>query len=264
MRALLALSVLAGCCPQPAAPRPAPGGAEIWLAVGQSNMVGHGALDPATDEQPRADVTVFGDYVWREASEPMSGPITDTLWDARYQGDRGEHSLLLRFGKHRAEDCGCPVGIVPAAVGGTAIVFWDPTVTQTRRVPDAMTLSERAVKLTQAAGPITGILWWQGESDAVAGTDPDTYRVRLAHVVAGFRQELGAVPVVLAQLGGTDDLDDHWLAIQAAQAEAAETLPNTALVVTDDLSRVGVHLTTAGLKEAGDRFAVAAQLLETP
>jgi hypothetical protein len=44
------------------------------------------------------------------------------------------------------------------------------------------------------------VLWWQGESDVVEGTDSDDYKRRLAEFALAIKRDLG-IPIMVAEIG---------------------------------------------------------------
>ena len=93
---------------------------EVWVCGGQSNMAGYsGGLAGA--EPPIDAVHLFGnDGIWKRASEPMDdGTDQVDLVSAEAPG----HSLMLSFAKTWKAATGLPVGIIPAPLGGTNLVF---------------------------------------------------------------------------------------------------------------------------------------------
>jgi hypothetical protein len=60
---------------------------------------------------------------------------------------------------------------VPCAVGGTSIRLWQPGAYDTKT--DTRPYDDMLYRVTQAMlhGTLKGILWHQGESDSVMGTD---------------------------------------------------------------------------------------------
>jgi hypothetical protein len=144
-----------------------PSDTALYVLYGQSNAAGYGARPQGYTGPPgRA-------FVWRGRwdvlSDPMNGPPGGGSWVPR----------------------GGPVAFLPEAHASTAIVdLTDGSPFYARLVADA-----RARNL-----PVRAVLYWQGETDAVNGTDEATYRARLAALALALDRDLGA-PLVVAQMG---------------------------------------------------------------
>lgn len=93
---------------------------------------------------------------------------------------------------------------------------------------------------------LSGILWYQGESDTDA---PALYEPMLTTLVQGWRQLWGEpdLPFVIAQLANFEDPtkkpeDRGWSEVREAQRHVADSLPKTELAVLIDLGeRVDIH-----------------------
>lgn len=137
-------------------------------------------------------------------------------------------------------------GVVPCAVGGTYSGQW---------LPDGELFNGC---LDAARGQIiTGILYYQGESDAYLETT--NWGDRFGQTVAGFREHFGAVPVVFAQIATSTDPDflRGWSSIQAQQA--AVCIPGVRMIHTEDVAALvdTVHLTPESLQRIAARFVDA-------
>jgi hypothetical protein len=164
------------------------------------------------------------------------------------------------FGAELARLTGDEVGLVPAAVGGSSITLWVPgaydSVTRTHPYDDAV----RRARLAMRRGPLTAVLWHQGESDANARNAPE-YAQRLRDLISRFRTDLGApdVPFLIGELGQFR----HWTAydstVDAAHREMARTLAHVTFVSSDGLSHKGdsLHFDAPSARELGRRFAAA-------
>ena len=241
---------------------------DLWVTAGQSNMIGRGSLGPDR-EKGIPQVHVFNcDYRWYQAEEPMTGKVTDRLiLGGNWERDSGSHSLCLRFAKDLYAATGVPIGIVPTAIGGTALSHWAKPAGP--HPSGAISLYERTLKMVQGAGGrVTGMIWWQGEGEA--GTDTQEYLVPFKRLIADFRSDLGdsQLPFLFVQLQSTDaepedpTRDQRWTNKLESQRLAEQQIPHTAMVVTIDQPRIDVHhLDTPGLKIVGSRFALAARAL---
>lgn len=268
---------------------------EIWILAGQSNMEGLGweddpqlnnAVDPRT-----AVLTMSGE--WGDATEPLhplwesytpvharlmrpgipveDQALTDVELAHKSRGRRLGAGLGPAFASRLADLSGAPLGLVPAAHGGTTLEQWkrgfegeaaDSTATLYGSLLDRVRLA-----LQKPGARLAGMLWYQGESDATAMRSHD-YGDRLAVFIADVRRDLGdeSLPVLLVQLGrftapiAGGEIDERsWDRIREAQRLLPGSVSHTATVSAVDLGLTdAIHVGTAGLRRLGRRLAEVA------
>jgi len=160
---------------------------------------------------------------------------------------------------------GAIVGLVPAAMGGSALSEWEP---------DGNNYKE-AIRRAQAAlakgGVLRGILWHQGESDSGKPELAYTYDDRWIKIMAQLRADLKApnVPIIVGQLGVFVEQrkdSDYFYAVTVDKEQAA--LPvrfaKVAFVPSTGLTDKGdqLHFDTLSLHEFGRRYALAFMMLD--
>ena len=224
-------------------------------------MVGWAPLPEVMETDPR--IYVFSnDYHWRLASEPID--------DAYDQVDRVSLDRIAFFGPSMAFALAslerhpqALIGLIPCAKNSSAIGQW-------RRDLSDQSLYGSCLKRARAASPmgeISGILFFQGETDAqdpllYPDPEPNAYEWSnlFTQFVTDFRQDLDQpdLPVVFAQLGSTlaTVAFTNWELVKEQQLSVE--LPMTAMITTDDLPLLdGVHFTAESYKVIGERFAEA-------
>lgn len=240
--------------------RPVPdehhGRASLFVLAGQSNMAGYGNVREWDGKTSDSVLMLGNDYRWRVATEPVdtvAGQVDEVSAD-RYGG--AGPSLAFGLAVWRAS--GHPVGLLPCAKGGSRIAEW------TRSTSDS-TLHGAMLKRCRAAavmGDLSGLLFFQGESDAVAG-DGTPWDESFARFVADVRSDTSpGLPIVFAQIGHPpSDIDPGpWEEIRRLQASVR--LPGVAMIRTDDLPMGDrLHFTTASYAVIGERFAEAMETL---
>ncbi|GAA4449702.1 sialate O-acetylesterase [Nibrella saemangeumensis] len=229
----------------------------LYLLAGQSNMAGRGKVD-AESKQTHPRVWMLDQAgKWVPATDPMhfDKPAVIGVGPG------------LTFGRLMAEaDTSVVIGLVPVAVGGSAIDSWIPGGyhDQTKSYPydDAL----RRAKLAQQAGVYRGILWHQGESDSKPELTV-TYTQKFIKLAERLRTELNApeVPIVVGTLG------DFFVVRNADAATINQILkalpqrvPGLACVDATGLTHLGdnTHFDTASARELGRRYALAMQQLQ--
>ncbi len=227
---------------------------DLWVIAGQSNAVGYG--HGAVVDPPMLGVSVFGgDEEWRLATHPIFDP-TNTKHPANRDGGWVDVSPWLAFGKGILEGAGVPVGLIPAALGGSPLSAWDPGN------PDGAYLYDNMLSLIEAAGGrVAGMVWYQGESDSNTELSA-TYLARFTRFVEGFRARYGDdQPVLTAQLNRYFDSSDiaqgrAFSVIREVQRQAARVIPGVAAVPTLDLGLSdAIHTSATGNVVLGERFA---------
>jgi hypothetical protein len=209
--------------------------AEIWLALGQSNM------EVFADKAPRGadhvEVQQFG-------HDPRFNiPVWTPLKRAgKFSAVAGEFAATLSMLRRH------PVRIITAAVGGSDLSCWE-------RGGDCY--EDQLGRVRAASVPIAGVIWWQGETEAIT-QDPAviaTYATRLGCFFQLLRSDFNApgMPVVVVGLqrycearseggsaAGCDEPSD-WQTIRVAQYSVAANLPRVALVDVSGFTSGDLH-----------------------
>jgi sialate O-acetylesterase len=255
---------------------------DLWVLAGQSNMEGCGDLvdlespDPlvhsfqsmetwAIAEEPLhwlgCSPRVVHHNLWGQPTVPDPLPGKDPL---RTKGS----GLALTFAKVLSGRTGVPIGLIPAAHGGTSMQQWDPKL---RDQGSASLYGATIERIKANGGKVAGILWYQGESDC----NPDDvrhYDARMTELVNAFRSDLGQpdLPFYIVQLGifindGAGGGAESWTAIRELQRTWTAKTPNTGLVAAIDLGLDDlIHIGTPGLKTLGKRLADVASGQPSP
>lgn len=191
------------------------------------------------------------------------------------QSAAGFSAIGWWFAEKRRKETGIPVGIVENAIGGSGTEAWLPLDVLGSRPEYAPLLGPEwldAEKISPwardrarrnlgenldaphpfrpgflfesgvrwwAGFPFTGVVWYQGETNAELN-DPAWNTRLIKDLVTGWRGVIGRndLPFHLIQLpriGGSDPLRRFWPEYREAQAEAARKLPGVHLVKTMDL-----------------------------
>ncbi len=222
----------------------------LFLLVGQSNMAGRGEVEEQ-DRVAHPRVLAFTqDQQWAPAVDPI-----------HFDKPSAGVGLGRGFGiELAARDSSITIGLIPAAVGGSALAAWEPggrhPQTGTYPYDDAIRRARRALQ----DGTLKGILWHQGESDS----QPERarlYSTRFHALIKRFRQDLGNpnLPFLIGKLGQFPDhpWSDARKLVGAAHEGAPKTVPYTAVVPSMGLTHNGdgVHFDAASLRAFGRRYA---------
>jgi len=261
---------------QPAATQPEPvpvtennnipaeyqGKLHLFILAGQSNMSGRGEI-PSPAPTPNPSIYVFGnDYQWRLATDPIDDPHNQV--DKVSKDENAEFGPALPFAtellNQRPE---LLIGLIPCAMDDTTIQDW-------QRNESEQTLYGSCLKRARTAstmGKISGILFFQGESDALDQKknpdmilSPDQWADQFTVFVRDWRNDLDQpdLPVVFAQIGSNTRPNRYpnWKVVQEQQSSVR--LPYCKMITTNDLILADtVHFTTESYQIIGRRFAEA-------
>ena len=187
---------------------------DLYLIAGQSNAVGF-ARD-AKHDPPCIGVSVHRlDGYWALASHPLHDS-TDSVY-VNLDVPLPAQSPWLTFARQLYRKIDIPIGLLPAALGGSPLEAWMP----------GGLLFENAVSMVNRCGAIRGVLWYQGCADALAH-ETETYLQRFLQMTEAFRRrtKLPELPFFTCQLNGFTEpgegLDEAFSSIRQAQAAAAE------------------------------------------
>lgn len=227
----------------------------LFLLIGQSNMAGRGVVEDADKVVNPRVLMLNKQGQWVPAIDPLH-------FDKPAIVGVG---LGRTFGlDYAAAHPDVTVGLIPCAVGGSAIASWEPggfdDATKTHPYDDAMVRAHAALKV----GTLTGILWHQGESDS----QPDraiVYEQKLHALIQRLRTELSSgqdgaapIPFVAGQMGQFAERpwDDARKKVDAVHRNLPSAVHATAFANSDGLKHKGdeVHFDSASARELGHRY----------
>jgi hypothetical protein len=227
---------------------------DLFLLIGQSNMVGRGLgpLDPDVD-MPDERIFQWGrvgenNSKWIIASHPLQH------WDPSASAPIG---LGLSFAKKWLElNPNTTVGLIPSAQTSTKLAEWKPG---TVLYNDALA---RALAAESTGGTIRGILWLQGESDVINALSSATYRNNLINIINSLRTKLNNqdIPFIVGEFtpewyNGTASKVD----IEYVLNNLPNLVGNTSCVQSDGLhgkTTEIIHFDSPSLRILGERYAL--------
>ena len=234
---------------EPAAAAAEPQSLQIYVLMGQSNMAGRGQLEKTREPLHPKILMLTKEERWEPASEPLH-------FDKSIAGAGLGASFALRMA---AAEPQAMIGLVPCAVGGTPLSRW-------QKGADLYEQALKRIRAAQKAGIVRGVLWHQGENDALDLQQAESYGRRLAEMVNDLRQDTGnsQLPFVAGTLGDflSDDAagnPSHWRTVNAQLLLLPGLTARTAIVDASGLKprSDGVHFDTPSLRTLGERYATA-------
>jgi len=219
---------------------------QIFILAGQSNMSGRGAIQAQVAVN---GAWIFGnDWRWHPLTEPTDSAAGQV--DMVSADTNAGYSMASSFAAAwLADHPGQTIAFVPCAKGGSLIADWQRSESRETLYGSCLARALEAEKY----GTIAGVLWYQGESDAMLlpGAHVDDYWQFQSKLFNDFEQDFG--PVTFAQIGTTTrpEYFPNWGAIQAQQIGGVYTAD---LPLSDF-----VHLSAQGYDELGERFYIEAK-----
>jgi len=265
---ILIIGVLIGVVPQrnlgseSSIPKEFHGKLQLFILVGQSNMVGMYNF-PRKVENDYDRIFVFGyDYQWKIATEPIDDPNCQVDKVSKYKIVC--YIPALSFAKTLlGQDPDLVIGLIPCAERNSSIYAWQRNLSDDSLYGACL----KRVNEASAMGDVAGILFFQGETDAL---DPNIYPEKITQpnqwgrefikFVNDMRMDLDMpnLPIIYAQIGTNTTPEDfvNWEIVKMQQL--AVQVPFSAMITTDDLALSDkVHFTTLSYIEIGIRFAEA-------
>ena len=191
---------------------------DLWVLAGQSNMVGAAPMrkpGKATDH-----IMLFNlDNNWIQAKEPLhrlfeaEAPIFKDLFLGKNVGATVEQYDQYRqmslktplgtvgpglfFAKHLIKYIDNRIGLIPCAYGATSMQDWDPSL---KDKGGHSLYGAMIQRIALAHGNLKGVLWYQGESDAIPGENG--YEKTFLHFVDCVRRDTGIsdLPFIYVQI----------------------------------------------------------------
>lgn len=223
---------------------------------------------------------------WKASSPSTSGPMS---------------AVAYYFGKKLREDLGMPVGIIHSSLGGSEIAAWipqavidangkfkslrgnhwleSPLISDWVRGRAKRNISPRLdhgtpnhpykPALLYESGiawitdlPVTGVIWYQGESDAEI-IDNDQNGMLLKTLISSWRKAFRnpEMPFVMIQLPRINDpakIREGWPEFREMQDTVAKTVPNVYSVNTIDLGSTNSNVHPPLKRPVGERAAATA------
>ncbi|XP_010244262.1 PREDICTED: probable carbohydrate esterase At4g34215 [Nelumbo nucifera] len=230
------------------------GNKHIFILSGQSNMAGRGGVtrekiwDGIVPSDCCPDPSVIrlnAKLQWEEAQEPLHADI-----DTKKTCGIGPGMSFANAIRARNSSLGV-VGLVPCAVGGTAIKEWE----RGKDLYDNMV--RRARESLKAGGQIKALLWYQGESDTFSLDDANSYKSNMERFIQDVRADLHSPSLPIIQVAIASG-DEQFLE-KIREAQMGIKLPNVYCVDAKGLAlkEDNLHLTTEAQIQLGSMLADA-------
>ncbi|MFH1614726.1 MAG: sialate O-acetylesterase [Planctomycetota bacterium] len=245
---------------------------DVWILAGQSNMEGIGLLKNAAKPIPLVRAFYMDDR-WAVAKDPIHnlGQAVDQVHTDINGGQPCVRPSCVgtgpgvSFGQEMYRLSGIPQGLISCAHGGASMQHWDPALKKHR----GRSLYGAMIRRFEKNGSnIAGVVWYQGESDAIDGQCRQ-YTRRMKKLVASMRRDFAKpiLPFVMVQLAGyhiveTSRSDACWNAVQDQQRLLPKVIDRLAVVPAVDLGLDDcIHIDGISQQRLGRRLAEAGWML---
>lgn len=247
---------------------------DLWLLAGQSNMEGCARLPGAAAPHPLVRCFTMGRR-WEEARDPLhlraespdavhGEQALDPAAAAHMRRRARGGGVGIAFARRMLERSGVPQGLIAIAHGGTSMAQWDPALAGRG---GASLYGSLRLSLAAVGQPIAGVLWAQGESEALPRL-ARVYTRRMRRLVAALRRDLGQprLPWLLVQAGRFIDIrhvtrdawpdPESWNSVQEQQRLLPSLIPGCAIAASIDLTLDDcAHLDSASFALLAERLA---------
>jgi len=231
---------------------------EVWLASGQSNMemplVGEDFDFPIQDSQKHIAEANYPQIRMFTVEKTISDVALDQVsgnWVQASPETVADFSAVgYFFAKQLHESLGVPIGIINASWSASAIESWIRPESNQRLgiaypydAPDDIEPASPSALYNGMIFPlhhysIKGMIWYQGESNIAFAS---AYRQQLPAMIADWRAlwGFGDIPFYFVQLAPFEyDLPEQMSQFREVQTQIFNSVPNTGMVVTTDLSQL--------------------------
>ncbi|BDD00990.1 9-O-acetylesterase (plasmid) [Persicobacter psychrovividus] len=249
---------------------------EVWFCSGQSNMYmplkgySNQPVEGANSAILKSSKYLIR-YFQQEKSAALSPKATAAgKWFISNTKNSPDFSAVAYFfAQQLSEALNVPIGIIQSSVGGSPIAAWlSESARQQLQLPSAPQKFQSDDLKKQRKWPtvlynsmihpfegftIKGMLWYQGESDVTA---PSRYASCFSTLIQDYRQqwEMPEMPFYFVQIAPYGYLKANAGFLREAQAQVAETVKNTGMVVTTDLGEKA-HIHPRKKQAVGQRLA---------
>lgn len=203
---------------------------DLYVIAGQSNSAGYGK-DPVYDPPELGVHLLKNSGKWDLATHPMNDS-TCSVHPVNTDYSNTGHSPYLAFAKALRRRLNYPIGLLQAALGGSALSAWE----------DKGVLYQNMLQtILSQGGIVKGILWYQGCTDTENSQNYNTYLERFSKMVERVRAQLDQrdLPFLTVQINrSTDSIhpmqNEGWSKVREAQRQAAFKIPNVYVVPSSD------------------------------
>ncbi|KAH9610434.1 hypothetical protein KSS87_010152 [Heliosperma pusillum] len=230
---------------------------QIFILSGQSNMAGRGGVIPASHHHkkhwdgvvppechPHPTILRLNAHLhWEQARDPLHADIDHSKTCGVGPG--------MAFANAVQDRVGGTMGLVPCAVGGTAIKEW----ARGGHLYESM-IKRAKFAVEGGVGEVKAVLWYQGESDCHE-CDVGVYKEKMEMLISHVREDISLplLPFIQVALAS----GDKKYIEKIREAQLSIKLPNVICVDAKGLklNHDNLHLSTEAQVQLGKILADA-------
>lgn len=227
---------------------------DVYVIAGQSNSAGYGK--GIAEDAPELGVHALKyDGCWTVASHPL-GDCTNAVHHASLEDSNHGNSPYIRFAKILSNQLHIPIGLVPAALGGSPLSSWN--------LEEDGYLYRNMQEITaNLLNGYKGVLWYQGCGDTDFQETAESYGERFQKMVDRWRSDCQKPELIFLtcqlnryRAGADRESNRRWGMVREAQRQAARNISNCFVVPTVDIPMSdAIHNSAAGNIMLGERLA---------
>lgn len=219
---------------------------DVYIIAGQSNAAGMGK--GFVTEEPEMGIHILRNMeFWDIASHPFN------------DFDYSKQSMFLSFAKKIRKKTGNPVGLIPAAMGGSPLSRWLKDEDGDLYLKLLNCIKKREIKPT-------AVLWYQGCADTGGSKDPEDYLKRFKKFTDFLRADLEneELPIFTFQLNRQKfkesdiESDFEYDCVREVQRRAAKEIKNVYVLPAIDALNMSdfIHGSKSSNIMLGERLAL--------
>ncbi len=230
---------------------------DLWVAAGQSNMEGAGIFTDEAKKEASETSKYIREYYFEKVWDRAT-PVAHTK-KRESVPSRGVGPAYY-FAKKMYDITGVPKGIIPCALGGSTLGQWKPG--------EGELYIDMLKRVSEVGSRVRGLLWYQGESEAMTPGRSEPYADETRVLIKAFRSDLGnpVLPIVMTQIAATtlpnylenEGGNTGWNTVREAERLIAAEDDRLALIAAIDATYDdAIHLSTDSQRVMGVRNALA-------
>ncbi|XP_010932219.2 probable carbohydrate esterase At4g34215 [Elaeis guineensis] len=233
---------------------------QIFILSGQSNMSGRGGVkgrhwDGVVPPECRPNPSILrfsAGSRWEEAREPLHADIDTSKTCGVGPGMAFANAVVPSATAVEGAEM-VVIGLVPCAVGGTAIREWE----KGSRLYDEMVRRAKEAVESGGGGEIKAVLWYQGESDTPSEHLAKAYKANMEKLIQDVRCDLQLPSLPFIQVAIASG-DKHHIE-KVREAQLGIDMPNVVCVDAKGLplNEDHLHLSTEAQVLLGNMLAQA-------
>lgn len=226
---------------------------DVFVVAGQSNASGQGSNTQSYATSTFKAGLLSNSYGWKELVDPIDS-VTNQLDAVSKDSPIPNGSVWPLIATRFLTNQSCPIAFVPGPMTATGISSWQPSGGSTNR---SSLYGSMVWRGKYAAGGAKAVLFWQGESDALASMSQATYYTNYTNFSYNAFTDIGCkvMPCKLQNCTNIVDTNEDKIRAAVGQAWSSDSNTLTGPDLSDLVSDDSYHLKSdASLATAAERW----------